>query len=118
QVRREGHDDVVHAEAESRQDQDGTPAVPVREGPEDGGEQELHQAEDCQEQAVDRAAAAESPPVNCLISSGSVGIVMPNPRVSRMIVTKMNASAACRPRRATGVELGAVKARRDAARGL
>src|SRR5436309_2105523 len=32
--------------------------------------------------------------------------------------TKMNASAACRPRRATGVELGAVKARRDAARGL
>jgi len=36
--------------------------------------------------------------------------------VSRMIVTKMNASAACRPRGAMGVALGAVKARRDAER--
>ena len=61
QVRREGHDHVVHAETESRQDEDGTAAVSVREGPEDGGEQELHQAEDRQEQAVDRAGRGRIP---------------------------------------------------------
>jgi hypothetical protein len=53
-----------------------------------------------------------------LISNGNVGIVMPNPRVSRMIVTKMNARAACRPREETEDGVDAVKARGDTERAL
>src|SRR5919204_358159 len=61
--------------------------------------------------------AAESPAVKSLIRRERGGIVMPKPRVSRMIVTKMNASAACRWRDVLedGVK---VKARGDTERGL
>src|SRR2546426_3961710 len=54
--RREGHDDVVEAEADRGEDQDGAAAEAVREGPGQGREEELHQAPDRQEEPEHQGA--------------------------------------------------------------